>query len=288
MTRELRVLGVSLYEPNHVRLIGDVWDSEDREQSLRRQVTAALRKHRAYSALRVLAERSGNRVSLPLYAQTLPNAFPAVEVSPQTWHSYARAFVQWFEYAGLARFQGQLILMLPDGSSGIGRLFGARLRIRTKGVFPQEPSGPCIALLIRLADGSLRMSGLNRYERGSLRQLLTLGAVDADTKETFRLVRADLIVDGTVSPVVLRELLRKVPGCGEAIDLLIHNPAATPLDVGQIFATVHSADWQPATTLSIGKYFRSWARKAGITTTLKPQAKFTTMPITVPGTLFDI
>ena len=90
MTRELRVLGVSLYEPNHVRLISDVWDSEDREQSLRHHVTTALRKHRAYSALRRLADRSGNRVSLALYAQTLPNAFPAVEVAPQTWHTYAR------------------------------------------------------------------------------------------------------------------------------------------------------------------------------------------------------
>lgn len=205
-----------------------VWDSGDREQALRRQVTTALRRHRAHSALRTLAERSGNRVSLALYAQTLPTAFPAVEVAPQTWHSYARAFVQWFEYAGIARFQGQLILLLPEGSSGMGRLFGARLRIRTKGVFPQEPARPCAAMLIRLAAGPLSLSVLNRYERDSLRQLLTLGAVEADTKETFRIARDELIVDGEVSPVILSDLLRNVPGGSEAMDMLIENPGATP------------------------------------------------------------
>jgi hypothetical protein len=266
MTRELRVLGVSFYEPNHVRLISDVWDSDDREQSLRRHVTAALRKHRAYSALRTLAERSGNQVSLSLYAQTLPNAFPAVEVAPQTWRTYARAFVQWFEYAGLARFQGQSILMLPDASPGLGRLFATRLPIRTKGVFPQNPPGRSIALLMKLTAGPLEMSALNRYERSALRQLLILGAVEADTKETFRVARPDLIVDGEVSQAVLLELLRKVPGGSGAIDLLVDSPAANPLEVGQILRDANSADWKPATTHTTGKSFRAWARHAGIST----------------------
>jgi Restriction endonuclease len=284
MTRELRVLGVSLYEPNHVRLISEVWDSEDREETLRHHVTAALRRHRAYSALRTLAERSSNRVSLPLYAQTLPNAFPAVEVAPQTWHSYARAFVQWFEYAGLARFKGQSILILPDGSPGFGKLFGTRLPIRTKGVFPQEPSGPCISLLVRLTDGPLRMSTLNRYERDSLRQLLALGAVKPDTTDMFCIARPDLVLEGEVSKTVLMELLKKVPGGSEAVDLLTRNPAAAPAEIGQIFRIAHSADWKVATTQSVGKYFRSWARRAGIVTMPRLQA----VPDPEPATLFDL
>ena len=288
MTRELRVLGVSLYEPNHVRLISEVWDSENREETLRRQVMASLRRHRAYSALRALAERSSNRVSLALYAQTLPNAFPAVEVAPQTWHSYARAFVQWFEYAGLARFKGQSILVLPDGSAGLGRLFGARLPIRTKGVFPQEPSGPCVTLLIKLTDGPLRMSVLNRYERDSLRQLLALGAVEPDTADTFRLARRDLILDGKVSEEILMELLRQVPGGNEAIDLLIQSPAASPLEVGRIFHAAHSADWRPATTQAVGKHFRSWARRAGVSTTLRQNLTAGEDALIKLDTLFDI
>lgn len=289
MARELRVLGVSVYEPNHVRLISDVWDNEDREEALRRHVTAALRRHRAYSALRMLAERSNNRVSLTLYAQTLPGTFPAVEVAPQTWHSYARAFVQWFEYAGLARFKGQSVLMLPDGSPGFGRLFAARLPIRIRDVFPQEPPSRCIAMLLKLVNGPINMHTLNRYERGALRQLLVLGVIKLDTTERFSLARRDLIRDGTVSQGPLLELLRNVPGGNEALGLLMRDPASSPAAVGQIFRSAHSADWKPATTQSIGKYFRSWARYAGIPTSLRPKATPPKVEIGgVANTLFDI
>ncbi|MFG3705551.1 restriction endonuclease [Micromonospora sp. NPDC047670] len=269
MARELRVLGVSAYEPNHVRLVDHVWNSQNREETLRREVAKALRRHRAYSTLRTMAERSGNRVSLALYAQTLPNAFPAIEVAPQTWHAYARAFVLWFEYAGIAKFVGQHILMLPEGSAGVGRLFGARLPIRTKGVFPQEPVGPCIALLLKLVDGPLSMSTLDRYERDSLRQLLALGAVQPESNDTFRIARPNLVRDGKVIEDVLLELLLKVPGGSDALNLLKRNPAASPAEIGQIFQEAHSAEWKYATTQSVGKHFRGWARRAGLFTALR-------------------
>lgn len=288
MTRELRVLGVSLYEPNHVRLISEVWDSADREQSLRRQVMNALRKHRAYSALRSVAERSGNRLTMALYAQTLPTAFSAVEVAPQTWRTYARAFVQWFEYAGLARFKGQHIVLLPDGSPGVGALFGTKLRIRTKGVFPQDPPGRSLALLLRLTDGPLEMSVLHRYERAAVRQLLAIEAVRPDTNETIRLARTDLIVDGIVSQRVLMELLSRVPGATEALALLNSDPAATPLSIGRIICAANSADWQPATIQSVGKHFRSWARHAGVSTSLRPQPETSTIATLPSDTLFDV
>lgn len=288
MTRELRVLGVSLYEPNHVRLISEVWDSVDREQSLRRQVMNALRKHRAYSALRSVAERAGNRLTLALYAQTLPGAFSAVEVAPQTWRTYARAFVQWFEYAGLARSKGQHIVLLPDGSPGVGTLFGTRLRIRTKGVFPQDPPGRSLALLLRLTDGPLEMSVLDRYERAAVRQLLAIEAVRPDTDETIRLARPDLIVDGRVSQRILMELLSRVPGATEALALLNSDPAATPLSIGRIICAANSADWRSATTQSVGKYFRSWARQAGVSTSLRSQPEARPIATLPSDTLFDV
>jgi len=93
--------------------------------------------------------------------------------------------------------------------------------------------------------------------------------VEPDTTDTFRIARPELIVDGKVSQEVLMELLRKVPGGNEAIDLLIQNPAAAPADVGQIFRAAHSADWKLATTQSVGKHFRGWARHAGVPTALR-------------------
>ena len=64
VSRELRVLGASRYEPYRVRLTPKIWDSRDREEALRRRVTTSLRRHRALSTLRQVAERSNNRVSL--------------------------------------------------------------------------------------------------------------------------------------------------------------------------------------------------------------------------------
>jgi hypothetical protein len=132
------------------------------------------------------------------------------------------------------------------------------------------------------------MSMLNRYERAALRQLLILGAVEPDTKETFRIARSDLIVNDEVSQVVLMELLRKIPGGSEAMHLLTNYPAATPLDVGRIICTANSADWKTVTIHSVGKNFRSWARHAGISTVLRQQPEIERNPSVEPDMLFEI
>ena len=143
-------------------------------------------------------------------------------------------------------------------------------------------------MLIKLASGPLNMSTLNRYERAAVRQALALGAVEPDTKETFRLARADLIVDGEVSQVALMELLRKVPGGSEAVQLLTTNSAATPLEVGHIISVANSADWKTPTIHGVGKNFRSWARHAGISTMPRQQPEPNRNVSAEPDTLFDI
>ncbi len=94
------MLGVTAQESNRVRLTDEVLAAEDRELEMRRRVAAALRRHRAYSTLRSLAERNEDVVTVDSFARELPNAFPAVDVAQSAWTAYARAFLFWFEYAG--------------------------------------------------------------------------------------------------------------------------------------------------------------------------------------------
>jgi len=84
LSRELRLLGVTGYEPNRVRLVPEIFQSRDPERALRQRVAASLRRHRAFSAFESLSDRSGSRVSVAAYARELPFAFPAVAVSDKT------------------------------------------------------------------------------------------------------------------------------------------------------------------------------------------------------------
>jgi hypothetical protein len=155
LARELRLLGVTAYEPNRVRFPEDLWNADDREGAVRRRVTTALRRHRAFSAFVRLAERADSSVSFAEYARELPTTFPAVSVAATTWLVYARAFVLWFEYAGLVATAGQVAMLAEEGEeSAAPKMFGVRPPIRTRGVFPQRPPGPSVALLRRIASGN--------------------------------------------------------------------------------------------------------------------------------------
>jgi hypothetical protein len=56
LSRELRLLGITVHEPNRVRMVTEVMEAEDAESEVRRRVGIALRRHRAFSALRKLAD----------------------------------------------------------------------------------------------------------------------------------------------------------------------------------------------------------------------------------------
>jgi hypothetical protein len=267
LSREVRLLGVVAYEPNHVRLAPEVWGAPDPEEELRHRVGVALRRHRAYSFLVRLWERSPSFVSIGLFAKELPAAFPAVEVTTNTWTAYARAFAMWFSYAGLAVLRGQ-ILTPPAGDEHSDSLLlsGGRMPPRTRGAFPHSPPGPSIKLLREIArSGGKWNFSAGRSTSRPLRELLILGAIWIARDGTVRIVDQALLDDEyQLKPEELLRLLKMVPGAEAALRVLEENPAAAPMTVGLALAKATGATWAPGTTHSAGKYFRSWARTAGV------------------------
>jgi Restriction endonuclease len=264
LARELRLMGVTVYEPNRVRLVEEVWGAPDREHAVRRRVAVALRRHRANTIFSQLAERSAGKVSLTSFARELPAAFPAVEATGNTWLSYARAFALWFEYAGLVLVSGQIISPAPEGTEGKGQLMTVRPPVRIKGSFPRKPPGPSVGMLLRLAKGQQPPQPLVASAASSLRDLVNLGAVTFRDDGKMQLARSDLVRDGTLEPAVLRELLIKVSGGAPALAILERDSNASAQVVGEAIRQAVGANWAPGTVAIVGKNFRGWARRAGI------------------------
>jgi hypothetical protein len=274
LSREVRLMGVTTYEPNRVRIAGEIWNASDKEAALRRRVTGALRRHRAFSAFTQLAERGGGKVQVSDYARELPAAFPAVEVAPTTWQSYARAFVLWFEYAGLVRTGGQSVIALGDADEPAQtKLFSFRAPVRARGAFPQHPPAPAMALLQRIALGQPLDEELTGRDKAALRDLAILGAVEFDEAGEAQLADEQLFVDGQLDVVPLRKLVEARPGCREALALLKNDPAAPPDVIGELLRDAYGARWSRGSTHSVGKYMRAWARVVGVQTRARSGAR---------------
>jgi hypothetical protein len=260
-SRELRLLGATAYEPNRVRLLSDIWRSDDREGELRGRVTAALRRHRAYSSFTALADRL-DEVTINAYARDLPSAFPAVAVSDSTWISYARVYLQWFEYAGLATQRSGAWSVAPDGSSGVGELLSSRVsRVVRRGAFPHNAPGPALTLLGDIAAGA---QVLWREHRRGATDLVRLGAVDVRNDGICYLREPNLVQDGRIVPSELLRLLRSLPGVSEGLAAIEADPEATASDVGEAVSRALNAEWKTNTTLGVGKHLRAWARESGL------------------------
>ena len=271
LSRELRLMGVTAYEPNRVRINRDLWNASDRDGALQRRVAFALRRHRAFSAFLHLAERSGGKVPLTEYARELPAAFPAVEVAQKTWLTYARAFVLWFEYAGLVRTVGQVAIPTPEGEdSSNARLFGFRAPVRTRGAFPQQSPGAALEILQLLASGNGLERDRSRRANTGVRELVALGVVEVEEDGGVRLLRPELVTKGLVDQVELRRLLEMKRGCREALVVLSNDPSASPELVGRVIRDSYGAEWSSGTTHGVGKHMRAWARCAGVRTQAHP------------------
>jgi hypothetical protein len=259
LNRDLRLLGTTAYEPNRVRLLPDIWQAEDREAELRRRVATSLRRHRAFSTFVALADRAGT-VTINAYARDLPGAFPAVEVSESTWIAYARVYLQWFEYAGLALQKGAAWLAAPEGSPGVGQLLSGPLRRRVRGGFPHDAPGPSLGLLLRIAAGNTEAQ---EEERRVAAPLIMLGALE-ENNDRYRILEQSLVLNGAVVPDVLKRLMLEVPGVREGLAVLEADPHSPPHEVGQAVKETLNADWAPGTMLGVGKHLRAWARRAGV------------------------
>jgi hypothetical protein len=275
LSRELRLMGATSLESNRrVRLIDDIWSADDRESELRRRVTQSLRRHRAFSTFTALAERAG-RVTASSFARELPGTFPAVEVAEATWNSYARAFLLWFEYAGLVVQNGPTWMVAPEGSMGSGQLLGAKLKRRIRGGFPHDPPGPSLNFLKSTFSGveGETILSWDNSSRKRIRSLFALGIIEEDQAGFLRILRSDVLRDGEIVPHVLAAIIQDVPGVSAGLAILNEDPGATPLSIGQAVKVSINAEWAESTTLIVGKHLRAWARCAGINVSAVPRSK---------------
>ncbi len=259
LSRELRLLGATSYETNRVRVLREIWDAPDPETELRRRVASALRRHRAFTTFVRLADRTDG-TSLAGYTRELSTLFPAVDVTETTWGVYARVFLSWFEYAGLAVPRGPRWHVAPDGTPGTGQLLRGQVSRRIRGAWPQRQANPCAAVLVKIASGEI--TSLDEAPR-EIRDLVVLGAVRL-VGQTPELVEPSLIRSGSVDPVVLRGLMDAVPGVREGLVVIEHDPSAPSQVVGAAVSGALGAEWSPGTVLALGKTLRSWAKLAGM------------------------
>jgi len=160
--------------------------------------------------------------------------------------------------------------METDGPSRY-RIFDARPPVRIRGTFPQEAPGPAVGYIIALSVGKTTQL-LSARNAGMLRQLIALGIVEQDGPDSVHLIRTDLVKDGYIVPVVLREILERQPGLSTALAMLEVNPAEKPDSIGEALRSAYGAEWSPATIHWIGKNVRAWARYAGVATSLRRRA----------------
>lgn len=269
LSRELRLMGVTAYEPLRVSIAASILEAVDQEGAARKQVAQALKRHRAHSTFRSLAERAGAPLTAEAYAHALPLAFPAVSVTASTWLVYARVFLGWFEYAGLAARQGGGWVTRPEGDEAARpRLLFARSAVRARPSVPQEsPKRPLATLEILAAEGEQRLPDAGTSAREAVRTLAALGAVSIDSDGVIKLADPGLVRDGQVVGEVLIELLRRAPGGLAGLELLREDPGAPPRKVGEAIRTSAGASWTESSTASIGGYFRAWAKAAGVPVT---------------------
>jgi hypothetical protein len=266
LSRELRLLGVTAHEPNRVRLVEEVLAAPDREQEMRRRVAAALRRHRAYSTLRKLAERGGGEVTLDSYSRDLPNAFPAVDIARTAWTSYARAFLFWMEYAGLVQRDGNNYVPTAEPTAVPAlRLLDAPSPLKYRAGVPQIAPGRALDVLQALhVKGDIPLPTSPR-EREAAGTLFALGAIAVSPSRRITLAVPDLLrTDGALEPTTLMRLLTSVPGGREAMAVLAADPRAVPQEVGEAIAAASHGRWTAGTTRHVGGHFRSWAKLAGV------------------------
>ena len=265
VARELRQLGLASSAPNMVQLSPEIVSSLDIEADLRSRVGKALRRHRAYSALTATAEKHQGAVAISQYAKGLPDVFPAVDVADSTWNTYARVFIAWFEYAGLAETKGSRVAVLPEGKQlGKGSLSARNSPRRGARAFPTTTPGPVLGVLKRLQT-SESINPKDRAVARSLQQLVTLGAI---SHVDGQYVVADGLFNDAkeLQPQQLKALLAQRPGGGAALEALEQDPMLSPRQVGAILADAQGTDWSSGTLDLVGKSFRGWARASGVRT----------------------
>ncbi|MFI8995703.1 restriction endonuclease [Streptomyces sp. NPDC053542] len=263
LSRDARHFGVLAYEPTRIRLVETFIESGSKEEYLRARVAVSLRRHRAHSTLTRLFEQSNGSVSLQAFASALPGAFPAVAASEKSWGIYARAFAQWFDYAGVAKLENQFLRVIEetDISPAFDILTGSR-GSNARRVFPKGTPGPAIKLMKSLWSGErVKLTSKNKPANELL--LLGIASVNSDGN-LFLADEAPIDDDGELVPSKLLELIKRPPGMEQAIEALMADPQAKTHYLGEFIRSAANADWAPGTVALTGKQVRGWAKMAGV------------------------
>jgi hypothetical protein len=270
LSRELRLMGLVATEANRVTVEAAVLSAEDPETACRELVAKALRRHKILGIVEALTAESGDGVPFGRVASALPAAFPAVEANSESWLTYARAFCQWLAYGELVQLSrdGVVAADLPVADPVVPSLLTGTVPVRVRTAFPQGPAGAAEELLLHLFDVTNRRPEGRRFQ-AAVRDLSLLGAIVLDERDRLQLAQLRLVEHGSVNKDALASMVAEMPGCAECFRVLQDDPGASPRLLGQILRQAQGAEWKDATTHSIGKYFRSWARFCGIRTTLR-------------------
>ncbi|MBF6067788.1 nSTAND1 domain-containing NTPase [Nocardia farcinica] len=285
-SRILKLLGITTGEPNRVKLADGIADSPDPEARLRRIALQSLRRNKAYSLFAKLAERHGDSVSLATLSLELPGAFPAVEAKPNTWGTYARAFALWFTYSGIALLKGTRIYLPPEGFTGKGNLITevrtarGRSKLSDRAEHIHVTAGPVLKLLLSIQCDGVQIRSLSRRSARVASTALLLGLAEVDDSGLVTVCEGSL--SGVeLNPRKVHEGLGNLKGGELALQALAKDPAADLFFVGSIIRDAAGAEWKDTTTQHVGKYFRTWAKHAGIDL---PRARHTgSLPSSVPS-----
>lgn len=267
VARELRQLGLAGYVPNRIQLVPEIVNADEIEVEIRRRVVQSLRRHRAFSAFSDLAERGQGETDTKQFARRLKSVFPAVDVADSTWTTYARVFVAWFEYAGLATSNSNTARIAPEGTRGKGSLVSLHVGPRAAGAFPTTSPGPAVGLLNQLAASSDSIPyPTARYARRDAAQLIALNAVSFDHASGTLTAVKGLIDSGSIDKAFLKQLLEGVPGGKAAMECIEATPEVSPQEIGELLHQAYDAKWAEGTVSGMGKNFKAWAAHAGVKT----------------------
>ena len=263
--RDLRQMGVLVAAPGRVRVSDDIMSATDKESAIRDQISRALKRHRAYSLLMEQGELQSDEVTLARFAEVLPEAFPALRVSAKTWVQYARAFLDWFAYAGLVARTRQGARLSGPAAGKVVLLGSCRRVMRRPQVFPSGPPGPALRVARYMVGRREDIRGMPKSTVDkALRDLIALGVADVYDNGTVALRALDLLdKHGYPQRRVLRALLRRnVPGAVRALELLASNPETDDSLIGNPLRAANNSTWAESTTRHIGRHFKSWGRLA--------------------------
>ena len=274
LARELRSFNLLVHAPNRVKIIREVIDSSDQEAEFRRRVASSLSRHRAYSTLTGLVHSQGQVRSCTVanFAASLPQDFPAVAASPSSWATYARAFLLWFEYAGLVRLQGAEVFLTDESDAPTVKILnnasGRRNIVSASPRFPTKAPGVAINVLRNAQlNGEYKLA--NKEESKAARDLDILGLIERKGGVVKLKSATILTPDGQVIPERLREVISELPGVELALRILEDNPGADSHSVGSILRKAQNPNWSDSTASLIGKHFRGWAKACGVKTSRK-------------------